>query len=263
MRTIAVVNQKGGTGKTTTSVSLGATLAERGKKVLLVDLDPQHSTTTWLATHAPGRGVFDLFAAPEETHLSALVQPTATANLQLVAASPWLVGAEKALASVPGAETIFREKVAALPAGSYDYLLVDCPPTLGILTANALTAVTEMLVPVECHVMGLQGLAQLLQTVDLVRRRLNPSLLITGILACRLDNRTNHGPEIVEKLRARFPETLSTVIRENVRLAECPSMGEPITAYAPGSPGAEDYRALAEEIILQEKQEAYAKAENE
>ena len=261
MRTIAVVNQKGGTGKTTTTVNLGACLAERGRQTLLVDLDPQYSTTTWLSSHDVGRGVFDLFADPEGTDLAALVHPTGTPNLSLVGASAWLVGAEKALSTTPGAETILREKIAA--AGDpFDYLLIDCPPTLGVLTVNALTAVRELLVPVECHVMGLQGLAQLLQTVDLVRKRLNPGLTIAGILACRLDQRTNHGPEIVAKLRDRFPETLRTAVRENVRLAECPSMGEPITTYAPASSGAEDYRALAGEIIAQEEK-GYGTAANE
>jgi chromosome partitioning protein len=131
--------------------------------------------------------------------------------------------------------------------------LIDCPPNLTILSVNALTAVREVLVPVECHVMGLQGLAQLLQTVELVKKRLNPELFITGILACRVDQRTKHGMEVVDKLRSRFPDvTYKTIIRENVRLAECPSMGEPITAYAPASPGAEDYRDLAREVICQE-----------
>ncbi len=260
MRTIAVVNQKGGTGKTTTSVSLGATLAERGRRVLLLDLDPQHSATAWLSVEAVGRGIFDLFAGHQEIELDALTHPTGTEGLWLAGASDWLVGAEKALAPIPGAETILREKVAAVAPNRFDYLLIDCPPTLGVLTANALTAAREVLVPVECHIMGLQGLAQLLQTLELVRKRLNPTLRIAGILPCRLDNRTNHGPEIVAKLRARFPEALRTTIRENVRLAECPSMGEPITAYAPGSAGAEDYRALAEEIIAQEKEETHGQA---
>lgn len=263
MRTISVVNQKGGTGKTTTTVNLGAALAEAGRRVLLIDLDPQYSTTTWLATHVNGRGVFDLFAEPGSS-LAKLAQPTGTNGLDLVPASAWLVGAEKALSNEPGAETILREKIGALPEGAYDYVLIDCAPTLGILTVNALTAVQEAIVPVECHVMGLQGLAQLLQTVDLVRRRLNPGLTISGILACRLDNRTNHGPEIVERLRGRFPETLlSTTIRENVRLAECPSMGMPITEFAPTSPGAEDYRKLAEEIVSQESKEKNEQAANE
>ncbi len=263
MRTIAVVNQKGGTGKTTTAVNLGAALAETGKRVLLVDLDPQYSTTSWLAAGPVGRGVFDLFAEPESTTLSGLVRPTGVDRLSLVGASAWLVGAERALANEPGAETVLRDQVRALGETRFDYLFIDCPPTLGVLTVNALTAVREVLVPVECHVMGLQGLAQLQQTVGLVRKRLNPHLRVTGVLACRLDHRTNHGPEVVGQLRARFPEAYRTAIRENVRLAECPSMGVPISVYAPASSGAADYRALAEEVISQEGGDAYAKSESE
>lgn len=263
MRTISVINQKGGSGKTTTTVNLGAALAEVGKRVLLIDLDPQYSTTQWLAAHDVGRGVFDLFAEPESTQLLDLVRPTGTERLSLVGSSAWLVGAEKALATEPGAETILRQKLAALGGDHFDYVLMDCPPTLGVLTVNALTAVREVLVPVECHVMGLQGLAQILQTVDRVKKRLNPDVRITGILACRLDQRTNHGPEIVAKLRGRFPETFRAVIRENVRLAECPSMGEPIQAYAPTSSGAEDYRALAAEVIEQEGEGAHGQAAND
>ncbi len=262
MRTIAVMNQKGGTGKTTTAVNLGAALAERGLRVLLIDLDPQFSTTAWLAAHDVGRGVFDVFADPEATRLADLVRPTAAERLSLVGASAWLVGAEKALSSEPGAETILREQLAALGEDAFDFALIDCPPTLGVLTVNALTAAREVLVPVECHVMGLQGLALILQTVERVRKRLNPALKVTGILACRLDARTNHGPEVLGKLRARFPETFRTVIRETVRLAECPSMGEPITAYAPSSHGAEDYRALADEVLAQDTGEGHGTAAN-
>ena len=262
MRTIAVINQKGGSAKTTTSVCLGATLAESGKRVLLIDLDPQFSATTWMAIHAVGRGVFDLFAEPEKTNLQSLIHATATAGLSLVGSSAWLVGAEKALSTEPGAETVLREKLANLDH-SFDYVLIDCPPTLGVLTVNALTAVREVLVPVACHVMSLQGLAQLVQTVELVRKRLNPQIRISGIVPCRLDGRTNHGPEIVEKLRARFPETTATVIRENIRLAECPSMGEPITSYASNSSGAEDYRTLAQELINQESGENHEQAANQ
>ena len=265
MRVIAIVNQKGGTGKTTTAVNLAAALGEKKRKTLLIDLDPQYSTTTWYAVPHPGRGVFDLFADPAKSKLQELIHQTLAENVSLVASSAWLVGAEKALSTEPGAETILREKIGDLPEGAFDYVLIDCPPTLGILTVNALTAVKEVLVPVECHVMGLQGLAQLLQTVDVVRKRLNPDLLITGILACRVDQRTNHSGEVMEKLRSRFPDlTYKTGIRENVRLAECPSMGEPITSYAPSSTGAEDYRSLADEIIRQEKAETntYGKAAN-
>lgn len=251
MRRIAIINQKGGAGKTTTTVSLGGALAERGKRVLVVDLDPQYSATTWLAIHPVGRGVFDLFAETEQTHLRDLIRATTTANLSLVGASAWLVGAEKALAAEPGAEIILRDKLAEVE-GEFDYVLIDCPPTLGVLSVNALTAVGEVLVPVAAQVMNLHGIAQLHQTIELIKRRLNPRLKLAGILACRLDQRTNHGPEIVAKLRERFPETYRTTIRENVKLAECPSMGEPITSYAPTSAGAEDYRALADELVQQE-----------
>jgi chromosome partitioning protein len=254
MRTIAIVNQKGGSGKTTTSVNLAATLAERGRRVLVIDLDPQHSTTTWFDVGDGGRGVFDLFAEPERTRLSSLVVATTTEGVSVVPSSPWLAGAEKALATEPGAEQVLREKMKELSPDQFDYVLVDCPPTLGVLAVNALTAVTEVLVPVESHVMGLHGLAKLMVTVETVRKRLNPSLRVTGILACRVDVRTNHGREVVEKIRERFPALLyRTLIRENVRLAECPSQGVPITSYATGSHGAEDYRALAAEVIGQEE----------
>jgi chromosome partitioning protein len=254
MRTIAIVNQKGGSGKTTTAVNLAATLAGRGRQVLLLDLDPQYSATTWFALPNPGRGIFEVFANPHQVWLQDLIRPTPVDNVCLVPSSAWLVGAEKALSSEPGAETILRDKMRHLGTLSFHYLFIDCPPNLTVLTVNALTAVREVLVPVECHVMGLQGLAQLLQTVDLVRQRLNPTLDITGLLPCRFDVRTRHGQEIVAQLRTRFPDkTFQTVIRENVRLAECPSMGVPITDYAPNCPGSEDYRALALEVIRQEK----------
>src|SRR3954467_439847 len=246
MRTIAVVNQKGGSAKTTTSVNLAATLAENGRRVLLIDLDPQHSATQWYDVVPDGQGVFALFANPDEVSLESLVSETTTPGVNVVPSSAWLTGAEKALSSEPGAEQILRDKLRELPAGRFDYVLIDCPPTLGILTVNALTAVTEVLVPVECHVMGLHGLAQLLKTVELVKKRLNPELNITGILACRVDRRTKHGKEVVEKVRTKFPELVfETEVRENVRLAECPSQGGPITAYDTRSSGAEDYRKLA------------------
>jgi chromosome partitioning protein len=140
-----------------------------------------------------------------------------------------------------------------LPKGRWDYVLLDCPPTLGVLTVNALAAARELLVPVEAHVMALSGLAQLLHTVEVVKERLNPKLAISGILACRVDARTRHAREVVERLRERSGNLVyKTVIRENIRLAECPSFGQPITQYDPRSAGAADYRALAAEVIRQE-----------
>jgi chromosome partitioning protein len=173
--------------------------------------------------------------------------------VDLVPSSAWLVGVEKILAGEVGAETILRRNLDRLPPNRWDYVLIDCPPTLGVLTVNALAAVKELLVPVEAHVMALSGLAHLLKTVEIIKDRLNPDLQISGILACRVDARTRHAREVVEQLRQRSGDLVyKTVIRENIRLAESPSFGQPITLYDPRSAGAADYRALADEIISQE-----------
>ncbi|MDO9532129.1 MAG: ParA family protein [Deltaproteobacteria bacterium] len=251
MRTFAIANQKGGSGKTTTSVNLAAALGEKGRRVLVIDLDPQHSTTAWFGIKNAGKGVLGIFA--ENGSMLDLVQDSGVAGVDLVPSSSWLVGAEKMLAGEVGAETILRRNLDRLPPDRWDYVLIDCPPTLGVLTVNALVAVAELLVPVEAHVMALSGLAQLLQTVEVVRDRLNPDLRVSGILACRVDFRTRHAREVVEQLRQRSGSLVyHTVIRENVRLAECPSFGQAITAYDGKSAGAADYRALADEIISQE-----------
>lgn len=252
MRRIAITNQKGGSGKTTTAVNLAAALGEKKRRVLLVDLDPQCSATSWLGLKNTDKGIFSVFIG--NGNVSDIISQTNVPNVAVVPASPWLVGVEKALAGEVGAETILRRQLQNLPADRWDYLVIDCPPALGILTINALAAVSEVLVPVEAHVMALEGLAQLLQTVDVVHERLNPELEISGILACRVDGRTRHAQEVVEQLQSRFGNLVyNTVIRENVRLAECPSFGKPITQYDPRSYGAQDYRALAAEVIRQEK----------
>ncbi len=256
MRIIAVVNQKVGTSKTTTAVNLAAALAEEGRRVLLADLDPQHSATDWLLgagrDDADGKGVFSVLV--ENGNVSDVLRGTAVGGVDVVPSSSWLVGAEKALAQEVGAETVLRRRLEKV--SGYDYVLLDCPPQLGILTVNALVAAREVLVPVEAHVMALAGLAQLLQTVELVRERLNPELEVTGILPCRVDARTRHSREVVGQLRERFGGLVyPTVVRENVRLAEAPSFGEPITVYEPSSAGAEDYRALAREVVAQEATE--------
>jgi chromosome partitioning protein len=252
MRTVAIVNQKGGSGKTTTAVNLAAALGEKKRRVLVIDLDPQASASNWYGVTDAGRGLLEVFT--DGRNLASLVQSTSAPGVSIVPSSTWLVGIEKALAAEVGAEALLRKRAAALKADDWDYVLIDCPPTLGVLTVNALTAAREVLVPVEAHVMALNGLVQLLQTIDAVKERLHSQLEISGILACRVDARTRHGLEVVEQLRERFAKLVyRTVIRENVRLAECPSFGQPITQYEPSSHGAEDYRALAGEVLKQER----------
>jgi chromosome partitioning protein len=251
MRTIATANQKGGSGKTSTAVSLSAALAEQGRRVLLIDLDPQASATSWYGVADGGRGLLDVFT--DNGDLAAIVHNTNVARVDVIPSSAWMVGAERAMAGELGAETLLRRAMAKLPAKRWDYVLVDCPPTLGLLTVNALAAVRELLVPVEAHIMALQGLAQLLKTVDVIKDRLNPDLEITGILACRVNSRTRHSQDVLQELRGTFGNVVYNVaIRENVRIAEAPSFGQPITLYDPRSNGAEDYRALAAEVIAQE-----------
>ena len=251
MRTIAIANQKGGAGKTTTAVNLAAALGEQKRRVLLIDLDPQTSATGWYGIQYDKKGLLDVFT--ENGNLLDLVHKPEVEGVDLIPASSWLLGAEKALSGEVGAETVLRQRLKKLPEDRWDYIILDCPPNLGILTVNALAAVGEVLVPVEAHVMALTGLAQLLQTVEVIRDRLNPDVEITGILACRVDARTRHAQEVVEQLRQRFGKLVyKTVIRENVRLAEAPSFAKPIIQYDTRSTGAEDHRALAKEVIRQE-----------
>ena len=253
MRKIAIANQKGGSGKTTTSVNLAAALGERERRVLVIDLDPQHSATAWFGVRNPGKGLYGLFV--DNGNLDGVIQETGVTGVDLAPSTAWLMGVERILAAEVGAEQILRRNLAKLPADRWDYVLIDCPPTLGILTINALAAVEELLVPVEAHVMALSGLAQLLHTVEVVKERINADLKVSGILACRVDARTRHAREVVEQLRERNGKVVyQTVIRENIRLAECPSFAQPITQYDSKSSGAADYRALAEEIINQEQQ---------
>ena len=252
MRKIAIINQKGGSGKTTTTVNLAASLAEKKRRVLIIDLDPQASTSQWFARTTVDKGLLGVFT--ENNPLASVITTTETERISIIPSSSWLIGLEKALANEVGAETILKQKLEQLDKAAWDYLLIDCPPTLGILTINALTACDEVIVPVEARIMAVNGLVQLLQTVDIVRHRLNSNLKISGIVPCRVDSRTRHSKEVVEELRKNFSDLVyKTAIRENVRLSEAPSFGKPITQYDRSSNGAVDYKALAQEVIKQEK----------
>ena len=252
MRSIAILNQKGGSGKTTTAVNLSAALGEQGRRVLVVDMDPQGTATGWFGVKDPGRGITAIFI--NDWPLVELVRPTEVLGVNLVPASAWLIGAEKALAWEVGAVHIFRRSVGTLPPGQWDYLIVDCPPALGLLTANALIGVCEVLIPAEAHHLALPGVDRVVAAVETLKNHLNPALRVSGILACRVDGRTRHSREVVRELRSRFGQLVCRVeIRENVRLAEAPSRGLPITLYDSRSPGAQDYRALAREIMAGEK----------
>lgn len=247
MSIIAIINQKGGSAKTTTAVNLGATLTENGKRVLLIDVDPQGSSSKWLRCSNAEKGIYNVFT--ENTCISDNIRDTSIEGLNIIPSSQWLIGIEKALASEVGAETILRRKLNELQ-GKWDYILIDCPPALGLLSLNALVAANEILVPLETRVMALDGLAQLLKTVEMVKDRLNPDLKINGIIPCRVDKRTRLSMDVIDELKKRFNGMVyETCIRETVKLAECPSFGQPITIYDTKSPGAEDYRTLAKEVI--------------
>jgi chromosome partitioning protein len=246
LRTIAVSNQKGGSGKTTTAVNLSAALGEQEYRVLLIDLDPQASASAWLGFRDSDRGLLEVFAG--NVHLGSITHHTRIPNVDIVPASPWLVGVDKALAAEIGAETLLRTAFAQLPT-HWDYVVVDCPPSLGLLAIAAFVACQSLLIPVETRVMALGGLTALLRTMERVRERLNPDLSLVGIVPCRVDLRTNLSRAIVRRLRERFADLIfDSTIRENVRLAEAPSFEQPITTYAPTSTGASDYRAVAAEL---------------
>ncbi len=258
-RIIAIMNQKGGVGKTTTSANLGAALAERGKRVLLIDADPQANLTVHLDVDPRqiDGSLYDVLRG--DRPIAEVIAGTRTEGLSLIPSHIDLSGAEIELSSVMGRETILREALRqhAESDGAIDFVLIDCPPSLGLLSINAMTAATEVLIPLQTEWFAMQGMAKLTEVIGLVRRRLNPALTVLGIAPCRVDTRTRLASEVLDEVRGFFGDrVLTTQVRTNIRLAEAPGHGRTIFEYDPLCHGAEDYRALAAEILGEEPADA-------
>jgi len=259
MRTIAVMNQKGGVGKTTSAVNLSAALAEAGKRVVLVDLDPQAHASLHLGTSLRDgeQSVYDVLTGDL---LFQHVRREVGKNLWLVPAHLDLAAAEVELAGEVGREVILRDKLVQDDM-QFDFLVIDCPPSLGVLTINALTMVQEVFLPLQPHFLALHGLSKLLKTIEVVSKRLNRNLRLSGVLLCMYDAGTRLAVEVTSDIDAYFKkertadsisataQTFQTRIRRNIRLAEAPSFGQSIFDYAPTSNGAEDYRSLGKEVL--------------
>ena len=249
-RIIAVANQKGGVGKTTTAINLSAALAEKGKKVLLIDMDPQGNATSGVGVEKNNveNTVYDLI----EVSIQSCIEYTEFENLFLIPSNVDLAAAEIELIGINEKEFIIKKEVEKI-RDNYDFILIDCPPSLNLLTINAMTTADTVLVPIQCEYYALEGLSQLIHTINLVKERLNPYLDMEGIVFTMFDARTNLSLQVVENVRANVKQKVySTIIPRNVRLAEAPSHGYPITIYDSKSAGAESYRALADEVISRE-----------
>lgn len=246
-----IANQKGGVGKTTSTINLGAFLAHYGKNVLLVDIDPQSNATSSVGIdkQAVRGGTYQ--ALLQEGNIRDYILRNPKLKLSILPASPDLAGAEVELVNEVGRETLLKRKLLPL-AEDYDYILIDCPPSLGLLTLNGLVAAVDgILIPVQCEYLAMEGLGDLVATIDRVRRVISPDLTVRGVILTMFDTRTNLANDVVEEVKKHFEDKVfSSIVPRSIRLAEAPSYGVPISIYSPGSVGAKAYDALARELLL-------------
>ncbi len=248
-RTLAVVNQKGGVGKSTTAVNLSAGLGELGQKVLVVDLDPQGNATSGYGLNKNQRQQCIYDALLGDTEIASLVEPVEVEHVFAVPATIQLAGAEIELVSAMSRETRLKTILEPVVA-DFDFIIIDCPPSLGLLTVNALTAADGLVIPIQCEYYALEGLSKLLDSVRLVRAHLNPALEVFGVVMTMYDSRTKLAQQVVDEVRDFFEDVVfNTLIPRTVRLSEAPSFGQPVTLYDPSGKGAEAYRELAKEVV--------------
>lgn len=248
---ISIINQKGGVGKTTTAVNLSAYLADKGKKTLLIDEDSQGNSTSGLSRSVTfDKSLYDVLL--NDTSPGEAVVKTAVRKLHLLPASIDLAGAEIEIAPLAERESLLKRKIEPLRE-QYDYIIIDCPPSLGLMTLNALVASDSIIIPIQAEFYALEGLSQLVKTVQVVSRRMNPRLHILGILLTMFDGRTNLSLQVAEEVKKYFgSKVFRTVIPRTVKLSEAPSFGEPVLTYAPKSKGAEAYKKLSREVLKRE-----------
>jgi chromosome partitioning protein len=256
-RIVAIANQKGGVGKSTTAVSLGAALAEDGFRVLVVDLDPQGNASTGMGIRHEARGVTVYDVVVAEAAVESAIVPTAVSGLDAVPSTIDLAGAEIELVSLFSRENRLKKALGPVAEDRYDFIFLDCPPSLGLLTINALTAAEELIVPIQCEYYALEGLGQLLRNVNLVQQNINPELRLTGIVMTMFDPRTKLSEQVVDEVRRFFGDVVyDVIIPRTVRLSEAPGFGQPITVYDPKSKGADCYRRLAKEVAARPRPDA-------